>query len=241
MSTVPAQIPSLPASPYLAPEDEIDYDELITEDDTPVDSWYSERQHRLLTDALHVSWKTPGGRPHLAATDVGLFFAVNQPPLSPDVMVSLDVTAPANPLEKPNHSYYIWKFGKPPDAIVEVVSNREGGELTTKLAAYARIHIPFYIVWDPYGHLGDQALHCFRLDGMRFVPCEPWFPDLELGVTTWDGEYDGFSGRWLRWCDQQGELLATGIERAVEADIAVQRAAKLAQKLRELGIDPDKI
>ena len=76
---------------------------------------------------------------------------------------------------------------------------------------------------------------------MRFVPCERWFPDLELGVTTWDGEYDGISGRWLRWCDQQGELLATGIERGIQADLASQRAAKLADKLRELGIDPDKI
>lgn len=246
MSIIPASLESGNEAPYLLPEELPNYDSLITEDEKPVDSWYSERQHRLLTDALHVSWRTPGGRPHIAATDVALFFAEKQPPMAPDVMVSLDVTLPPDSIEKRNRSYFIWTFGKPPDGIVEVVSNQEGGELTSKLQAYARIHVPFYIVWDPYRFLGEQTLHCFKLDGTKYVPCDRWFPDLELGVTTWDGEYDGMSGHWMRWCDQRGKLLATGIERSADAafaeqraDSAEQRAAKLAEKLRAMGIDPD--
>jgi Putative restriction endonuclease len=138
--------------------------------------------------------------------------------------------------KKENRSYFIWRFGKPPDGIVEVVSNLEGGELTTKFERYARIRVPYYIVWDPYCFLAKQTLHCFELNGTKYTPCDPWFPDLELGVTTWTGEYDGVSGIWLRWCDQQGKVLPTGMERAAAAE---HRAALLAQKLRAAGIDPD--
>ncbi len=52
---------------------EIDYDKFITEDDAPVDSIYAERQHRLLLDSLAASWSAPGGQPHVAFTDVGVF------------------------------------------------------------------------------------------------------------------------------------------------------------------------
>jgi len=76
------------------------------------------------------------------------------------------------------------------------------------------------------------------LNGGIYAPCEPWFPKMELGVATWDGEYDGMPGHWLRWCDQEGKILPTGLERATAGE---QRAAILAEKLRTLGIDPDQV
>ncbi|KPA19572.1 hypothetical protein MHK_000211, partial [Candidatus Magnetomorum sp. HK-1] len=36
---------------------EINYDNLITEDDEPVDNLFSERQQKLLTDTLYANWK----------------------------------------------------------------------------------------------------------------------------------------------------------------------------------------
>jgi TATA-box binding protein (TBP) (component of TFIID and TFIIIB) len=42
----------------------------------------------------------------------------------------------------------------------------------------------------------------------------------------------------LRWCDQEGKVIPTGAERA---ETEHQRAELLAQKLRELGIDPDRL
>ena len=69
-----------------------DISHIITEDDTPVDNMFSEKQMRLLTHTLYASWPGPGdGRPFVAMANVGLFFAIHAPPLVPDVLVSLDV------------------------------------------------------------------------------------------------------------------------------------------------------
>ncbi len=243
MSTLPTHIQPPPTPPFVPAEVEPDYDKFITEDDKPVDSIYSERQHRLLTDSLHASWQAPGGRPHLAWTDVGLFYAVDEPPVAPDVMVSMGVLPRADLASKKGRSYYVWLYGKSPDMTIEVVSNDEGSELTDKVEKYARIGVIYYVVWDPEGWLSDTPLQCFVLNGGKYVRSEPWFPLMELGVTTWDGEYDGYVRHWLRFCDRSGRVLPTGLERALAAEQvakdAMQRAADLAAKLRAAGIDPD--
>src|SRR5207244_12679580 len=60
-------------------------DELVTEDGAPVENIYAEKQYRLLTEPLYSSWTGPGeGRPFLALTNVGWFYASKQPPLVPD-------------------------------------------------------------------------------------------------------------------------------------------------------------
>src|SRR5438128_11707266 len=101
-------------------------DALVTEDDTPVDNIFSEKQQRLLVESLYNGWAGPGeGRPFLALANVGLFYAVHQPPLVPDVLVSLDVQVPADVWVRPNRSYLIWEYGKPPDVVLEIVSNRQ--------------------------------------------------------------------------------------------------------------------
>jgi hypothetical protein len=52
----------------------------------------------------------------------------------------------------------------------------------------------------------------------------------------WQGSYDGIPRRWLRWFDGQGNWIPTIAEQKQQEQ---QRAERLAQKLRELGIDPD--
>ena len=37
---------------------------------------------------------------------------------------------------------------------------------------------------------------------------------VDLGVTLWDGMYEGMHARWLRWCDHKGNLILTGAEHA---------------------------
>ena len=65
---------------------------LVTEDGKPVDNIYAEKQQRLLTAPLYASWAGPGdNRPFVAMSNVGMFFAVDQPPLVPDCLLSLDV------------------------------------------------------------------------------------------------------------------------------------------------------
>jgi hypothetical protein len=60
-----------------------------------------------------------------------------------------------------------------------------------------------------------------------------------LGLTLWEGQFEEAVTRlWLRWCDRQGQVISTGTERA---DAERLRADRLAEKLRELGINPDEV
>ncbi len=74
--------------------------------------------------------------------------------------------------------------------------------------------------------------------------------EVELGI--WQGEYLNANLPWLRWWDDQGNLLLTGDERAEiehqRAEIEHQRAeqaeaenARLREQLRALGVNPDSL
>jgi len=229
-----------------------DYDQFVTEDDAPVDNFFSEKQQRLLTEPLYSARMAERlGRPLLAAANVGVFYGEGQPAIVPDALVSLDVELAADLWPKPNRSYFIWRFGKPPDAVVEIVSNREGGELGSKRERYARLGVAYYVVFDPQRLLGEEALRCYELRGRTYAPCAGgWLGDIGLGVRLWEGEYEGVTAVWLRWCDREGNVIPTGAElaeaeraraeaeqRRAEAERA--RAERLAARLRALGIDPD--
>jgi len=229
-----------------------DYDQFVTEDDAPVDNFFSEKQQRLLTEPLYSARMAERlGRPLLAAANVGVFYGEGQPAIAPDALVSLDVELAADLWPKPNRSYFIWRFGKPPDAVVEIVSNREGGELGSKRERYAQLGVAYYVVFDPQRLLGEEALRCYELRGRTYAPCAGgWLEDIGLGVRLWEGEYEGVKAVWLRWCDQEGNVIPTGAElaeaerqraeaeqRRAEAERA--RAERLAARLRALGIDPD--
>ena len=148
--------------------------------------------------------------------NVGLFFAVHRPPLVPDVLLGLDVELPADIRLKCHRSYFVWEYGKVPDVVIEVVSNREGGEDREKLAAYARMAVRYYVIYDPDQLLGPDVLRAFRLDTLGFRKMdEPIsYPDVGLGLRTWHGRYEDLDAAWLRWVDAEGRLIPTGRERA---------------------------
>lgn len=223
----------------IPPEAYPDVEHLVTEDDTPVDNIFSEKQQRLLTEPLYSAWAGPGGgRPFMALANVGLFYAIKEPPLVPDMLLSLDAAMPADPKPKESRSYFVWVYGKPPDVVVEVVSNREGGETSDKLAAYARIRIPYYVVFDPFGELDEQVLRVFRLELDHYeVLEEPYrLPHVGLGLKLWRGRYEDLDSRWLRWVDADGNPIPTGAERAEEEK---RRAERLGEQLRKLGVEPE--
>ena len=65
MSTVTTRQMVRTAAEALLPDGTIDYDRLITSDDTPVESHYAEKQMRLLTGPLYECWTGPGeNRPY---------------------------------------------------------------------------------------------------------------------------------------------------------------------------------
>jgi Uma2 family endonuclease len=275
----PAQVAEPPApSPIVAadngerellplpPEEWPDISHIVTEDDTPVDNLASAKNQRLLVDPLYSSWRPPEGiETFLADANVGIFYAVKKPPVVPDVFLSLGVSVPEHWWEKRHRSYFIWEFGKPPDVVIEIVSNRKGSEDESKLTRYAHMRVLYYVIYDPMKYLEKDVLRVYELHGGIYdeLPAT-WLPQVGLGVTRWRGTYEGKADTWLRWCNEDGVPIPTGYERAEReheraereheraeqeheraereherAEQERERARQLAAKLRELGIDPD--
>jgi Uma2 family endonuclease len=236
-----------------------DISHLITEDDTPVDNLFSEKQMRLLTTSLVTSWKPDF--PFITMANVGVYIALNRPPIVPDVMVKLDVLPAPDPTLKEYRAYFSWMYdGKPPEIVVEIVSNKKGGELSTKQRNYEHIGVAWYIVHDPFREIQDEAISAFHLVDGKYQRCAfDQLGDLGLGVKEWEGEFEGSPGTYLRWTDRTGTVLMTGDELAAKnaqlaaknAQLAAknaqtaaknaQRTAVLEAKLRALGIDPDSV
>ncbi|MEH2050198.1 Uma2 family endonuclease [Nostoc sp.] len=225
-----------------------DANQLVTEDDTPVDNFASEKQQRLLVGSLYSSLQP---QTFLAAANVGIYHTDGQPAIVPDVFLSLDVQVPQNWWEKQNRCYMVWRFGKPPEVVLEIVSNKEGDELGKKLQIYEQMRVSYYIVYDPNQQLGEKVLRVYELRGTRyFETSEIWLEQVGLGVTLWEGGFEGRQDHWLRWCYQDGNVLSTGDERASQseqrasqseqrASQAEQRNQLLAERLRAMGVDPD--
>jgi len=229
-----------PVHNSIPPECVPDYEKFVTEDDAPVDSIFSEKEMRLLVDSLYDSWQKMGQtRPFAAFANVGLFYDDNEPAIEPDMFLSLDVTMPKNIMLKKNRSYFVWNYGKPPDVVVEIVSNRKGKEDTSKIQTYEVIGIDYYIIHDPLKHLKKGALRVYELqgDGYKLINTN-WLTRVELGITLWQGKFQDMEATWLRWCNKYGQMFLTGRQWAEQADM---RAEQLAAKLLALGIDPTRL
>ncbi|MEW6126118.1 MAG: Uma2 family endonuclease [Acidobacteriota bacterium] len=236
-------------------------EDLITEDDEPVDNIPSEKQQRLLTRTLYTSWKdVEGKRKFLACANVGIFYQAKNPPVVPDIFLSLDVEVAEDWWAKEHRSYFIWEFGKPPEVALEIVSNQVGEEAGEKMRKYARMKVEYYVIFDPDKFLSKNVLTIYKLHGFRYrKQLSHKLETIGLGLILWEGEFEGVKRAWLRWVDEAGNLLLTGEERAkleraekekeraekeaalLKAEEALQKAERLAARLRELGKDPDKI
>lgn len=229
-----------------------DVDALVTEDDEPVDNLFSEKQQRLLVEPLYSSFRLQAApeddsaRTYLAAANVALYPSIRKPPLVPDVFLSLDVQVPDNWWDKGKRSYFLWEFGKPPEVVIEIVSNLKGKETTTKLSNYAQMRVAYYAIFDPIQQLGGPLLQLYKLQASSYIETTDfWLEDVQLGLTTWEGSYEGKHDVWLRWCDQDRNVLLTGTELAEQErqqkELALQRVEQLADRLRSLGIDPESL
>jgi Uma2 family endonuclease len=219
----------------LLPEEMPCVDHLVTEDDTPLDSFFAEKQQRLWTEPLYSSWPGPGeGRRFVAAANVGIFYTLKKPPLVPDAFLSLDVEVPDDLFAKNHRSYFIWEYEKPPDAALEIVSDTRGDEEGFKFMTYAKIGILYYVIWDPKNILRKGPLRVFVLRDKAYVPLEkPWLPVVGLGLTTWEGSYEGSEALWLRWCDERGTLIPTGAERAGQERQRTEQERQRADQERQ--------
>ncbi|KAF0249612.1 MAG: hypothetical protein FD167_984, partial [bacterium] len=140
-----------------------------------------------------------------------------------------------------------------------------------------------------YDHLTKQ-IRAFRLNGDGYISFLPdkesrfCLPTIGLYLGLWQGSYQNINETWLRWFDQEGNLIPTPLEKESqekerertekehertqkeqeraekeqeraekevlankleksdqEKELLSDKAQRLAAKLKELGIDPDKL
>lgn len=201
-------------------------------------------------------------------TDLNLYYDVNHPLWykRPDWFAVVGVPRLYDQRDL-RLSYVIWQEGVRPAVIVELLSpgteaedlgqtDRQSAQPPTKWEVYEQIlAIPYYVVFDRYtDHLRAFTLVSGRYQEIPVTEGKIWMSTLNIGLGLWQGNYQGCDRHWLRWYDAQENWIPTDVEAeqhqviqtqqqlAAErqrAEAAEARAAALAQRLRELGVDPD--
>jgi hypothetical protein len=73
--------------------------------------------------------------------------------------------------------------------------------------------VPYYIIYDIYDpgqNLRGDVLEVYELRAREYVRRpDTWLPNIGLGVTLWQGAFEGRHDTWLRWCDQPKKLPAS--------------------------------
>jgi hypothetical protein len=215
----------------LAPVGKIDWNAIVTEDDTPVDNYTTEEHGGLMTDTLYDSFSHPVyGKQFIVAADVGIFYTPHDPPIVPDIFLSLGLNKPQDRRHKRSRSYFIWEVGKAPEVVIEIVSNQEGEEEGAKKEKYAELGILYYAVFDPLHELSEQTLRLYKLEhGVYVEMSDFWMPEVHLGLTLWRGRHQELEGEWLRWCDQEGRVIPTGKELAEQERLRVEQEQQRTQ------------
>ncbi len=147
-------------------------------------------------------------------------------------------------------SWVVWEEGKGPDLVIELLSETtaEQDKNEKKQIYQDQLRVPEYFWYDPFNP-EDWAEFTLR-DGV-YRPLErdtrSWYISQQLGLAlvTWFGSYRGIEAVWLRWATIEGKFLPTDHEFVREeqqkATQAEQKAAKLAARLQEMGINLEAI
>jgi Uma2 family endonuclease len=154
----------------------------------------------------------------------------------PDIRMAPDVMIVFGRPKGDRPSYKQWEEGNiAPQVVFEVLSPSNSLlEMAKKLEFYDRYGVEEYYLYDP--ETGDFTGWIRGEDGrLRVIDeIQGWVsPRLGVRFDIEDGE--------LRIIRPDGQRFMTYLELQQQAEQERQRAAKLAQRLRELGIDPEQI
>jgi Uma2 family endonuclease len=225
-------------------------DELLDSDETPVDNELQELIPALLKSILLMLWEDR--MDWLFAIDMGLYVDPDLPPIVPDAFLSLGVERCYDEELRP--SYVLWDEQVVPSLAIEIVSPTYRNEYTTKLERYAEIGVLYYVIYSSRRRRKPKLEVHKLIDGVYQLQSESpvWMPEVGLGIGYERGNYGGVTREWLYWYDETGQRYPTPNERvqleaqraqleAQRATISELRAEQLAQRLRELGVDPDSL
>ena len=233
----------LPMQTNCSPSRLPDTSRLVSKDDTPLD-FFTQSQARLLTSPLYASWSAPpldaGGakRSFEVFANVGVFASVHEPPVVPDVMLSLDITLTNEFMRLPNSAYFLWEFGKFPEIVIEIISEGEDDELTQKISRYRQMGIKYCAVYDPEKQRSHAALRSYELRGDVYVEIDSHvYAPIGLGLKEWHGKHERHVRTWLRWCTNDGRLIPTSEEHLEEAQKYADEAQKYADEAQKRMTD----
>ncbi len=212
----------------------------------------------LYYDSQHTGWyKRPdwfavvGGSRFYAGEELRLSYVIWQEEIRP--IVAIELLSPSTRNED---------LG---------LSKRKGKQPTKWEVYEQVLGIPYYVVFDGNtDELHGFELEGDRYLKMELPENKVWIPSVELGLGLWQGEYRGKKRQWLRWYDAQGNWIPTIAEKErhekqlaqaraelaqakaqkeqqekelaqATAELAQARAERLAERLRQAGIDPEQV
>ncbi len=212
--------------------------------DEPVDNINQPSIAAALTESLEIAGRLPATA--LTPTNYGICATVNGKMVvkAPDWAYVPNIRVSRDEVKR---SYTPQLQGDIPAIVMEFISKAEGGEYSSKPTYppgkwyyYERIlKVPNYGIFEPDS--GD--LEFYQLDPTgKYILLAPdennryWIPQINLFLGVWQGTRENRSGYWLRWWDEQGQLLLWGLERTQQEQ---QRAERLAAQLRAMGVEPE--
>jgi Uma2 family endonuclease len=254
--------PAIATPPEAFTEAAIDHRHLPDTDGLPLTNATEHSQSYLLTSSLRprLEERSPGGQ-FAVGEDVGIYWRLTRPVLngckSPDWSFVPGVPFMLNGI--PRRSYVMWKEKVPPLLLIEYVSGdgseeRDATPNTGKFWVYEQaIGAKYYVIYDSQ----IPSIEAYVLDGGRYAPIAAnaagRYPIADLGIEfgLHHAKFRDVDLDWLRaWDRATGTMLPDADERTAKAieqrdaereraDEAAKRADLLAQRLRDLGIDPD--
>lgn len=220
--------------------------ELPYSDGAPVDNEFQNLIPNLLRSILSFAWQ--GRTDWFFGVDMGIYYHPQKPAVAPDAFLSLGVDR-CKGGDDGRLSYVLWEEDYVvPILVIETVSKTYGGEYDKKLDIYAQMGVLYYAIFliKPKSRRGHQILEIYRLVNGEYqlLPGDRvWMPEVGLALGQERDIYDAHVRNWLYWYDESGRRLLTPEEDAAQerqrANQERERADRLAQRLRELGLDPE--
>ncbi len=210
----------------------------------PVDNINQPVLAAALTESLQVGGKLP--ETALTPTNYGICATINGKIVvkAPDWAYIPHINVVRSQVIR---SYTPRLQGEIPALVLEFLSDTDGGEYSVKetyppgkFFYYEQIlQVPNYGIFD----LETGILELYRLGESRRYRLESvneqghfWIPEMQLFLGVWQGNRENRQGYWLRWWDQEGNLLLWGTE---QIERERQRSERLAAQLRAAGIEPE--
>lgn len=234
---------ALSSDPSISPEDYLDRDSKIIfppsnlySDEPPLETYLHLQQLVLLLTSLEWFWRDR--KDIFVAGNLTVYYSPRQRRSEdfrgPDLFVVLDTE------HYSRKSWVVWEEdGKYPNVVIEILSDSTANtDQGLKKQIYQDVwRTPEYFWFDPEDPTEFQG---FQLSGGLYQPLSPndqgwlWSQQLQL--------YLGVVNDQLRFLSPEGDLIPTPQEQARQeqqrANQEQQRADRLADRLRELGIDP---